>query len=189
MEAVPSRGVRLRYYRELLPRQICCDLQDIRRRHKRQFRVTAINRSAHAAHECGYFVAGLKFSTWCCDYLTHALNSADLGSLSPFTFAHMGFGVIYAESFYCNQDMASFWLRVRQLFNHQTLKSTETVQNNCTHVAPSVSYALQYRFPAGTLSSRKQFQRRGSLARNVPYRGTESSRRVCLSEMLLLRRE
>src|SRR5262249_21173862 len=78
IEAGPCRGVGLRYYRELLPRHIRCDLHDICRRDKRQFRVTTIDRSAHAAHECGYFVAGLKFSSGRSNYLTHALNSADL---------------------------------------------------------------------------------------------------------------
>src|SRR5215471_4415207 len=61
-KAGPCRGVRLRYYRELLPRQVRCDLHHVCCWNKRQFRVTTIDRSSHAAHECGYFVAGLKIS-------------------------------------------------------------------------------------------------------------------------------
>src|SRR5262249_17843852 len=127
MEAGPCGGVGLRYNRELLPRHICRDPHDICCRNKRQFRVATIDRSTHAAHKCGYFVAGLKFSSGCRNYLTHALYSADLRCLSPLAFTHMGFGVIYAKGFDRYQDLARFWFRVRQFLNHQTFKPTETV--------------------------------------------------------------
>src|SRR5271155_3591773 len=47
----------------------------------------------------------------------------------------------------------------------------------------------QYRWPEGTLSSRRQFQRRASLARNVRCQGTEPWRWVSPSEKLPLPRE
>src|SRR5262245_378835 len=55
-----------------------------------------------------------------CNDLTHALNSADLSCLRPLAFTHMAFGVIYAESFHRDQDMTSFWLRIRQFLDDQT---------------------------------------------------------------------
>src|SRR5215510_3445398 len=72
-----------------------------------------------------------------CNDLTHALNSADLSCLRPLAFTHMAFGVIYAESFHRDQDMTSFWLRIRQFLDDQTFKPTKTVQNNCTHLYTS----------------------------------------------------
>src|SRR5262249_43762061 len=122
---------------ELLPRQICCDLHDIRRRDKRHFRVTTINRPTHAAHECGYFVAGPKFSSGGCNDLTHALNSADLSCLTPLAFTHVGFGVTYAARFLRDQVTPSFWLSIRQFRDDHTFKPTKTVQNICTHLYPS----------------------------------------------------
>jgi len=56
----------------------------------------------------------LKLSTGCLQHHSHTLNSADLTSFSPLAFAHVGFGLIYAESFDHNQDVAKFWLGVRQ---------------------------------------------------------------------------
>src|SRR5262249_46281434 len=76
-------------YRELFPRQVRSDLYDVCCWNKRQFGITAIDRSAHAAHECGHFVAALKFSSGCCDYFPHTLNSADLGCFGPLASTHM----------------------------------------------------------------------------------------------------
>ena len=65
-----------------------------------------------AAHECGHFVAGTEFSAGCRNYLTHALNSADLSRFGPLAFTHVGFGVIYAKSFDRDQDVPNLRLRI-----------------------------------------------------------------------------
>src|ERR1700760_472969 len=57
----------------------------------------------------------------------------------------MGFGLIYAESFDRNQDMAAFWLRGRQFLDHQTFKPTKTTQNNCT--PPDASWSFHCTIP------------------------------------------
>src|SRR5262249_26458065 len=143
VETGPCCGVRLRYHRELLPRQVPSDLHHVCCWDKRQLGVTTIDRSAHAAHECSDFVAGMKFSLGCCNDLTHALDSADLGGLSPLPPAHMGFGMIHAERFNRNQDMASFCLRVRQFLNHQAFNPAKTIQYDCAHLDASQLLVLQ----------------------------------------------
>src|SRR5437016_13385677 len=70
---------------------------------------------------------------------------------------------------------------------------TKTIDEFCGNALISQACFLrcgsQCRLPEGTLSSRRQFQRRASLARNVRSQGTAPSRWVSPSEKLRLPRE
>src|SRR5437016_12583731 len=69
---------------------------------------------------------------------------------------------------------------------------TKTIDEFCGNALISQACFLrcgsQCRLPEGTLSSRRQFQRRASLARNVRSQGTAPSRWVSPSEKLRLPR-
>src|SRR5262249_16791431 len=145
IETGPCRSVRLWYHSELLPRQSCRDLHDIRSRYERQFCVTAIDRSAHAAHERGHFITGLKFSAWCCNHLADTLNSDDFGRLSPLAFTHMRFGVVHAERLHRDQNVTALRLRVRKLLDHQAFQPAKTTQDNCAHLDTSEEIESQSR--------------------------------------------
>src|SRR5271166_4018519 len=63
------------------------------------------------------------------------------------------------------------------------------LSNELIFRARLLCYGAQSRSPEGTLSSRKQFQRRGSRAQNVLCQGTEPSRSASPFEKIPLRQE
>jgi hypothetical protein len=83
------------------------------------------------------------------------LKSANLSGFRPFAFAHVGFGLIYAESFDRNQDTASYWFRIGQFLNHQTFKPPEPFKTIARILTPPTSSPRCYALGRNTFLMRR----------------------------------
>src|SRR5262249_45280669 len=103
----------------------------------------AVDRSPEAAHECGHLAADRKLPGGTGLHNADALDTADLGRLGPFSFAHVHFRVIDAERLLLDDDEAGLRFGLRHVLEHETVQGgTEVVYHDSSHVRHLLAFLL-----------------------------------------------
>jgi hypothetical protein len=122
-QAGPSGRIGFRDRSQLGPGQLRLDQGDVRRPHSSVFGIAAIDGAPEAPHQRGDLGADGKLAAGAGVHQPDALDPDHVRRLGPLASAHVHLGVIEAERFDCDHDMAS--QRLRQIRIDQAVEAAE----------------------------------------------------------------
>lgn len=137
-QACPCGGIGLRNGRQVLPRKVAVDSDDIGRWHANLFGVAAVHAAPQAADQGHHLLARRKATIGVGPDRSHAFDGGDFGHIAPCAFAEIDFSMVEPEGFDIDDHVAGFRLRIGTFLDLQDFRTAVLLDDNCTHLSRSV---------------------------------------------------